>query len=106
MVARKIISIFLVFMIFLPPTQGWSQPLEDQAQFYLQKIGPGQTPSTQPGHIAQSYSTSSQIRIAAASTHLPATSPDINHCSPAARRDLRGRTTGLGSHDVRKAVWL
>ena len=45
MAARKIISIFLVLMIFLPPTQGWSQPLEDQAQFYLQNIGPGQTPS-------------------------------------------------------------
>ena len=51
MVARKIISLFLVFMIFLPPTQGWGQPLEDQAQFYLQNIGPGQAPSTQPGHL-------------------------------------------------------
>ncbi|MBU4356629.1 MAG: SLBB domain-containing protein, partial [Proteobacteria bacterium] len=51
MVARKIISIFLVFMIFLPPTQGWGQPLEDQAQFYLQKIGPEQSPSTQPGQL-------------------------------------------------------
>ena len=51
MVARKIISIFLVFMIFLPPTQGWGQPLEDQAQFYLQNIGPGQAPSTQPGPL-------------------------------------------------------
>lgn len=51
MVARKIISLFLVFMIFLPPTQGWGQPLEDQAQFYLQKIGPGQSPSTQPGQL-------------------------------------------------------
>jgi len=48
MVARKIISIFLVFMIFLPPTQGWGQPLEDQAQFYLQQIGPAQTATT-PG---------------------------------------------------------
>ena len=41
MIARKIISAFLAFLIFLPPTQGWGQPLEDQAQFYLQKIGPG-----------------------------------------------------------------
>lgn len=51
MAARKIISILLVFMIFLPPTQGWGQPLEDQAQFYLQKIGPGQAPSRQPGPL-------------------------------------------------------
>ena len=51
MVARKIISLFLVFMILLPPTQGWGQPLEDQAQFYLQNIGPGQAPSTQPGQL-------------------------------------------------------
>jgi protein involved in polysaccharide export with SLBB domain len=51
MAARKIISIFLIFMIFLPPIQGWSQPLEDQAQFYLQKIGPGQTSSQQPGPL-------------------------------------------------------
>ena len=49
MMVRKIISIFLVFMIFLPPTQGWGQPLEDQAQFYLQNIGPGQSPSIQRG---------------------------------------------------------
>ena len=51
MVARKIISIFLIFMIFLPPTQGWGQRLEDQAQFYLQNIGPGQSPSAQPGQL-------------------------------------------------------
>jgi protein involved in polysaccharide export with SLBB domain len=43
--ARKIISGFLAALIFLPSTQGWSQPLEDQAQFYLQNIGPGQAPS-------------------------------------------------------------
>jgi protein involved in polysaccharide export with SLBB domain len=49
MVARKIISIFLVFMIFLPPVQGWGQRLEDQAQFYLQNIGPGQAPTAHPG---------------------------------------------------------
>jgi len=48
MLARKIISAFLAFLIFLPPTQGWSQPLEDQAQFYLQQIGPAQTPA-RPG---------------------------------------------------------
>ncbi|HAY20938.1 MAG TPA: hypothetical protein DCY27_01975, partial [Desulfobacterales bacterium] len=51
MVARKIISIFLAFLIFLPPTQGWGQRLEDQAQFYLQNIGPGQTTSTQSGPL-------------------------------------------------------
>lgn len=49
MVARKIISIFLAFMIFFPPTQGWGQRLEDQAQFYLQNIGPGQSPAPQAG---------------------------------------------------------
>ncbi len=54
MLIRKIISLFLIFMIFLPPTQGWSQPLEDQAQFYLQKIGPGQSPSIQPGQLPSS----------------------------------------------------
>jgi protein involved in polysaccharide export with SLBB domain len=49
MIARKVLSIFLAFLIFLPPTQGWSQPaLEDQAQYYLQNIGPGQAP-TRPG---------------------------------------------------------
>ena len=63
MVARKIISLFLTFMIFLPPTQGWGQPLEDQAQFYLQNIGPGQAPSNQPGQLP---STQSPIR-----TELP-----------------------------------
>ena len=59
MVARKIISIFLAFMIFLPPTQGWGQPLEDQAQFYLQNIGPGQSPAPQAG---QTPSTQPPIR--------------------------------------------
>jgi len=49
MAARKIISIILAFMIFLPPTQGWGQRLEDQAQFYLQNIGPGQSPAPQAG---------------------------------------------------------
>jgi len=49
MVARKIISIILAFLIFLPPTQGWGQRLEDQAQFYLQNIGPGQSPAPQAG---------------------------------------------------------
>jgi protein involved in polysaccharide export with SLBB domain len=51
MAARKIISLFLVFMIFLPPTQVWGQSLEDQAQFYLQKIGPAQAPSLQTGPL-------------------------------------------------------
>jgi protein involved in polysaccharide export with SLBB domain len=51
MLARKVISLFLAFMIFLPPTQGWGQPLEDQAQFYLQNIGPGQAPAPQPGSL-------------------------------------------------------
>jgi protein involved in polysaccharide export with SLBB domain len=49
MVARKIISIILAFMIFLPPTQGWGQRLEEQAQFYLQNMGPGQSPAPRSG---------------------------------------------------------
>jgi len=49
MAARKIISIFLVFMIVLPPIQGWGQRLEDQAQFYLQNIAPPQVTPSQPG---------------------------------------------------------
>jgi protein involved in polysaccharide export with SLBB domain len=51
---RKLISALLVFLILLPPTQGWSQKLEDQAEFYLQNIGPQQgtgqtTPSKEMG---------------------------------------------------------
>lgn len=62
MMARKVLSVILAILIFLPPTQGWSQTqsLEDQAQFYLQKIGPGQeigpskpaTPLTAPTPIS------------------------------------------------------
>ncbi len=49
MIARKIISVLLAFLIFLPPIQGWGQQsLEDQAQYYLQNIGPGQAP-VKPG---------------------------------------------------------
>jgi polysaccharide export outer membrane protein len=61
MAARKIISILLAFLIFLPPIQGWSQPLEDQAQFYLQKIGPGQAPSTQSGPLPATQSPKSEL---------------------------------------------
>jgi protein involved in polysaccharide export with SLBB domain len=57
MIARKIISIILAFMIFLPPTQGWGQRLEDQAQFYLQNIGPGQSPAPQSGQTPSPQST-------------------------------------------------
>jgi protein involved in polysaccharide export with SLBB domain len=57
MVPRKIISLFLICMILLPPTQGWSQRLEDQAQFYLQKIESGQTPSARPGQLPSTQTT-------------------------------------------------
>lgn len=50
MTGKKVISIILCLFILLPPTQGWSQKYEDQAQFYLQQIGPGQnvSPSQAP----------------------------------------------------------
>jgi polysaccharide biosynthesis/export protein len=51
MVLRKIISLFLICLIVLPPTQGWSQRLEDQAQFYLQQIEPGKATSTRPEQL-------------------------------------------------------
>ncbi len=44
MTGKKIISIILCLFIVLPPTQGWSQKYEDQAEFYLQQIGPSQAP--------------------------------------------------------------
>ncbi len=40
MTAKKFISLILIFLFLLPPTQGWSQPLEEQAQYYLQRVGP------------------------------------------------------------------
>lgn len=45
MTGKKLISLVLCLFILLPPTQGWSQKYEDQAQFYLQQIGPGQPSS-------------------------------------------------------------
>jgi protein involved in polysaccharide export with SLBB domain len=49
---KQLVSLILVCLFLLPPTQGWgqSQNLENQAQFYLQNIGPGQGPS-QPGPL-------------------------------------------------------
>jgi protein involved in polysaccharide export with SLBB domain len=49
---KQLVSLLLVFLFVLPPTQGWgqSQNLENQAQFYLQNIGPGQAPS-KPGPL-------------------------------------------------------
>ncbi len=48
---KKTISLFLIYLLLLPatPVRGQAQRLEDQAQFYLQNIGPGQGPSGQPG---------------------------------------------------------
>jgi protein involved in polysaccharide export with SLBB domain len=59
MMARKIISLVLVVMFLVPPPSGWGQVtlrdqrLEDQARFYLQRVGPtppspGELPSAIP----------------------------------------------------------
>ncbi len=56
MMARKIISLVLVVMFLVPPPSGWGQAdqrLEDQARFYLQRIGPappspGELPAAAP----------------------------------------------------------
>jgi len=50
---KQLVCIVLVVQLILPTTQVWGQAqrLEDQAQFYLQNIGPGQTPSTQPAPL-------------------------------------------------------
>jgi protein involved in polysaccharide export with SLBB domain len=48
--ARRIISLILVVMFLVPPPPGWGQAdqrLEDQARFYLQRIGPTPPPSDQ-----------------------------------------------------------
>jgi protein involved in polysaccharide export with SLBB domain len=79
MLARKIISVFLAFLIFLPTTQGWSQPLEDQAQFYLQKIGPAQTPAgagtSQPAQLPTSPELPKQIAPSPKSTQVLTAAP-------------------------------
>jgi len=50
---KKLLSLFLIFLIMAPPTQGWSidptSRLEDQARFHLQKIGPELPPP--PGQL-------------------------------------------------------
>ncbi|MHB8066481.1 MAG: polysaccharide biosynthesis/export family protein [Desulfobaccales bacterium] len=48
MTGKKFISITLCLFILIPPTQGWGQKYEDQAQFYLQQIGPGQASRSAP----------------------------------------------------------
>jgi protein involved in polysaccharide export with SLBB domain len=47
---KQLVCLVLVVQLLLPSTPVWGQTqrLEDQAQFYLQHIGPGQTPSPQP----------------------------------------------------------
>lgn len=37
---KKIISLLMAFVIFLPPAQGWSQSQEEQPSYHFQKIGP------------------------------------------------------------------
>lgn len=44
---KKFTSIILCLCFLLPPAQGWGQKYEEQAQFYLQPIGPAQAPSPQ-----------------------------------------------------------
>jgi polysaccharide export outer membrane protein len=44
MLIRKIISLLMACLIFLPPMPGWSQAPEEQAHYYFQKIGPGSAP--------------------------------------------------------------
>ena len=48
MTGKKLLCLILCLFILVPPTQGWSQKYEDQAQFYLQQIGPGQAPGPAP----------------------------------------------------------
>jgi len=47
---KQLVSLVLVVQLLLPTTKvcGQTQRLEDQAEFYLQNIGPGQAPATQP----------------------------------------------------------
>ena len=47
---KQLVSLLLVVQLLLPTTQVWGQPqrLEDQAEFYLQNIGPGRPPAAQP----------------------------------------------------------
>jgi protein involved in polysaccharide export with SLBB domain len=86
MIARKIICAFLAFLIFLPPIQGWSQSLEDQAQFYLQKIGPAQTPTRQAPPLTTQLPISPELpkqiapapRIAQVLTSAPRQPEDIS----------------------------
>lgn len=53
--AKQLLSLFLIFLMIAPPTQGWSQVpvedpgrrLEDQARFHLQRITPAPGPGAQ-----------------------------------------------------------
>jgi protein involved in polysaccharide export with SLBB domain len=50
MAFKQLVSLLMAFLLLLPSTPAWSQGqrLEDQAQFYLQNIGPGPGPTSQP----------------------------------------------------------
>ncbi len=55
MIGRKLFCLLLSYLLLLP-TPCWSQSLEDQAQFYLQRIpgqsvSPGPQPSVSPGQL-------------------------------------------------------
>ncbi len=71
---KKIISLFLIYLLLLPTTQvcGQTQRLEDQAQFYLQNIGPGQGPSGQPGLPSTQTPTRSDLPRQAPTSPQPA----------------------------------
>jgi polysaccharide biosynthesis/export protein len=71
MMAKKILSIFMAVLFFLPSTRGWSQSLEDQAQFYLQKIGPEQTPSQPDTSLSTRPPASSELPKQIASPPKP-----------------------------------
>lgn len=66
MLFKKFLTLILIYMLLIPPTQGWSQKYEDQAQFYLQQIGPGQAAGQAPQRQAPSQTSQPQIR-----TELP-----------------------------------
>jgi protein involved in polysaccharide export with SLBB domain len=78
MTVKKLISILLCLFILLPPTQGWSQKYEDQAQFYLQQIGPGQSsgqgssPTSQRQALPQTTQTRPELPIQSLTPPAPA----------------------------------
>lgn len=82
---KQHVSLLLVLMLLLPSTQGWSQgqKLEDQAQFYMQQIGP-----TSPGSTGQAGSQSpTQTQLPSQATR-PAPTPQILTTAPRQREEI------------------